>query len=321
MMKKILVTGGTGSFGSALVDSFILNSGNINKLVVFSRDEKKQHDLKLIRKNQSVEYVIGDIRDKNKLLKVFKGVDIIFHAAALKYVPTGEEFPDEVIKTNILGTQNVIEAAEECGVKKVVNLSTDKAVAPINAYGMTKGLSEKLVAAHQGQTACVSLRYGNVIGSRGSVIPLFIDQVKNEKPLTITNLTMTRFLLTLPEAVFLSKLCAEKGEQGDLFVIKSPACTVRTLAQAISFHFTGDLLEEFEEIGIRPGEKIHETLLTSEEVTRGIEKMTVDGITYVRIPSKAGDEDYSQAVPFTSENTIQFNVNETLSLLENVGIF
>jgi len=316
-MKKILVIGGTGSFGNALIDSYMLDSSQTHEIIVLSRDEKKQQDMKLARKNQPIEYILGDIRDKNKLLKAFKNVGIIFHAAALKHVDLGEKDPDEFIKTNVLGTKNVIEAAEECGVKKVVNLSSDKAVSPINAYGMTKGLTEKLVAAHRGQTVCVSLRYGNVLGSRGSVIPLFIDQIKNEKPVTVTNLHMTRFLLPLYNAVFLSKLCVERGKQGDLYIIKSPACTVKTLAEAISMGV--NKAYKVEEIGIRPGEKVHETLLTGEEVARGIEE-DFGGIRSVRVPISSIGIDYSSSIPFTSENTVQFNSHETLTLLRNAGI-
>lgn len=319
-MKTMLVTGGTGSFGKSLIKSYLQDKSQLNKIrkiIVYSRDEKKQQDMKLEFGNLPIQYIIGDIRDKHRLCKVFKEVDFIFHAAALKQVPVGEEFPEEVILTNVLGTQNIIEAAEKCGVEKVVNLSSDKAVMPVNAYGMTKGLSEKLVAAHEGDTICVSLRYGNVIGSRGSVIPLFISQLKEGKPVTMTDPNMTRFLLTLNEAVFLSKRCIEEGEQGDLFVIKSPACTVGTLAKAISMGIKKAYSEDI--IGIRPGEKIHETLLTSEEVFKGEEKMAVDGIIYVKVSTKKKSGDYSLSLPFTSENTTRFNQQETLALLKRTG--
>ncbi|RLB75358.1 MAG: UDP-glucose 4-epimerase [Deltaproteobacteria bacterium] len=319
--KRILITGGTGSFGNALID--YLDKENV-EFVVYSRDEKKQFDMFVNRKNSNIEYIVGDVRDKNKLIHSLRDIDYVFHAAALKHIPTGENFPEEVIKTNILGTKNVLEASEQCNVEKVIYLSTDKAVYPINAYGMSKALAEKIVSAHKGNTVCVSLRYGNVLGSRGSVVPLFLNFIKNNKPLTITNPNMTRFLLTLNEAVKLALKCLKDGKHGDLFVIKSPACSIKTLVEALELHF-GKLEKKI--IGIRPGEKIHETLLTVEEVHRAVTEKE-DGIVYARIPKLDGSirdyffkgEEYKYLEPFTSENTIQFNSEQTLNKLKEAGL-
>lgn len=321
--KRILITGGTGSFGNA----FINFSRDCDiKFVVFSRDEKKQHDMFVERNDNNIEYVVGDIRDKSRVLKHFKDIDYVLHAAALKHVPTGEQFPEEVINTNILGTKNVIEAAEECGVEKIINLSTDKAVYPINAYGMSKALAEKLMSAHIGDTVCVSLRYGNVIGSRGSVIPLFIDKIRNNLPLTITNENMTRFLLPLSHAVSLSKKCLEIGQNGDLFVIRPPAATIRTVVEALELHYKKALREQI--IGIRPGEKMDETLLTPEELCRS-KAFIDDSIEFMRIPRLDGNigdyfyhgKDSKTAEPFTSANTTMLNAEETLKLIKEAGVF
>lgn len=320
--KRILITGGTGSFGNALID--YLENANV-EFIVYSRDEKKQFDMFVNRKNSNIEYVVGDIRDKDKLIDSLKNVDYVFHAAALKHIPTGEKFPEEVIKTNILGTKNVIEASEYCHVEKIINLSTDKAVYPINAYGMSKALAEKIMSAHEGNIACVSLRYGNVLGSRGSVVPLFLNFIKNNRPLTITNPNMTRFLLTLNEAVKLALKCLKDGKHGDLFVIKSPACSIKTLVEALELHFGKKLKKKI--IGIRPGEKIYETLLTVEEVHRAIAEKE-DGIVYARIPRLDGSigdyffkgKEYKLLQPFTSENTIQFNAKQTLNKLKEAKL-
>ncbi len=320
--KKILITGGTGSFGNAFID---FAQKYDTKFVVFSRDEKKQHDMYVERMNDNIDYVVGDIRNKERLLKYLNDVDYILHAAALKHVPTGENFPEEVIMTNILGTQNVIEAAEECGVRKIVNLSTDKAVYPINAYGMSKAMAEKLIGAHKGNTECLSLRYGNVLGSRGSVIPLFLGQINNNKPLTITNCNMTRFLLSLDNAVSLALKCLEIGRNSDLFVIKPPACSVGTLVEAFELHFQRDL--EKKVIGVRPGEKMDETLLTAEEinVSSNIEQ---NGIIYAKISSQDKDigdyfykgDDFKKFEPFTSANTIQLDATKVLDKIYQAGL-
>ncbi|MCK4730452.1 MAG: polysaccharide biosynthesis protein [Candidatus Aenigmarchaeota archaeon] len=320
--KRILITGGTGSFGNALLDKLLDLDA---ELIVFSRDEKKQHDMMVNRLNKNVKYIIGDIRNRMKLSRVFKDVDYIFHAAALKHVPTGENFPEEVIETNVLGIKNVLEAAEECGVKKVVNLSTDKAVYPINAYGMSKALGEKVVAAFEGDTICLSLRYGNVLGSRGSVLPLFLEQISKNKPLTITNPYMTRFLLLLDQAVDLALKCLFDGKSGDLFVIKSPSCEIRTLTEALELHFKRKF--EKKTIGIRPGEKMHETLLTSDEVFRSID-LTENNINFVRVPKqKTETEDYffkgereTRPEPYTSANTIRYNAKQTLELIKQSNL-
>ncbi len=320
--KNILITGGTGSFGNAFID----DSKDCDiKFIVFSRDEKKQHDMFVERNNNNIEYIVGDIRNKDTLFKYCKDVDYIFHAAALKHVPTGENFPEEVIYTNILGTKNVIEAAEKCSVEKIVNLSTDKAVYPINAYGMSKALAEKLMSAHRGETVCVNLRYGNVIGSRGSVIPLFINKIEKGLPITITNPKMTRFLLPLSHAVALSNKCLEVGEKGDLFVIRPPAASIQIIVEALELHYGRNFEKQI--IGIRPGEKMDETLLTPEEICRA-SHFTDKNIEYMRVqPLSANIGDYfyhgldcNITEPFTSENTTQLEAEETLKLIKQAGI-
>lgn len=316
--KQILITGGTGSFGNALLDKLLDLDA---ELIVYSRDEKKQHEMMVNRPNKNVKYIIGDVRNKAKLEQVLRGVDYVFHAAALKHVPTGENFPEEVIETNTLGLKNVIESAEACGVKKVVNLSTDKAVYPINAYGMSKALGEKIVNAHKGNTVCLSLRYGNVLGSRGSVLPLFLEQISKGRPLTITSPEMTRYLLLLEQAVDLALKCMLEGSSGDLYVIKSPACTIKTLVDALELHFGKRFDKKI--IGVRPGEKFHETLLTSEEVFRAIESEE-KGIVYVKVPRlDLNTADYffsgegeKRPEPFTSENTVRYDAKQTLSLIK-----
>jgi UDP-glucose 4-epimerase len=320
--KNILITGGTGSFGNAFIDYYI--EKNV-KFIVYSRDEKKQHDMYIKRKDQNIEYIVGDIRDKDKLIKSLKNVDYVFHAAALKHVPTGENFPEEVINTNIYGTKNVVEASEYCGVKKLINLSTDKAVHPVNAYGMSKALAEKIISSYKGDLTCICLRYGNVLGSRGSVLPLFLHFIKNNKELTITNPNMTRFLLTLQDAIKLAIKCLEDGNRGDLFVIKSPACTIKTLIEALELYYGKKFKKKI--IGIRPGEKIDETLLTSEELHRSINEVE-NGIKYARVPIRTaniGDfffkgEEYSPPEPFSSRNTEQYNVEQTLNLIEKANL-
>lgn len=320
--KTILITGGTGSFGNALID-YLKNSGA--QFIVYSRDEKKQHDMYISRGNANISYVIGDIRDKGKLTQSMKNVDYVFHAAALKHVPTGENFPEEVIYTNVLGTKNVIEAAEHCGVKKVVALSTDKAVQPINAYGMSKALAEKIISAHKGETAVVCLRYGNVLGSRGSVVPLFLECIHHNKPITITSPDMTRFLVTLGEAVKLALKCLNNGNNGDLFVIKSPASDIKTLVEALELHYGKEFIKKI--IGVRPGEKIHETLLTSDEVHRSIIECD-NGITFSRVPplnKNLGDfyfsgENYKEPEPFTSASAERYNAMQVLEKIKDSGL-
>ena len=273
--STLLVTGGTGSFGKDFV-KLALSEHKPDRVVILSRDEKKQHDMRLAFADERLEFVIGDIRDRNQVMSAMQGVDYVFHAAALKQVPSCEFFPMEAVKTNIIGTDNVLDAAEAAGVKKCVVLSTDKAVLPVNAMGQTKALMEKLVLARsrdqQGRqrsadkTVHCGVRYGNVMYSRGSVIPLFVDQIKSGKPLTITDATMTRLLLPLYEAVELVAFALAHGTPGDFFVKKAVGATVGDLAQAMKNLFQVD--SDIRVIGVREGEKMHEVLLTGEELSR-----------------------------------------------------
>lgn len=266
----LLITGGTGSFGNAFLNK-TLNNSNFDEIRIFSRDEKKQDDLRKKLQNPKVKFYIGDVRDVNSVRNVMQGVDYIFHAAALKQVPSCEFFPLEAVKTNILGTENVLTCAAQEGVKKAVILSTDKAAYPINAMGMSKALMEKVMVAQSRnlnpeKTVFCGTRYGNVMASRGSVIPLFIDQIKQGKPLTLTQPEMTRFMMTLDHAVELVLYAFEHGEQGDLFVQKSPAATIETLAQGLKELFNTEV--PIETLGIRHGEKMYETLVTAEEMLK-----------------------------------------------------
>jgi UDP-glucose 4-epimerase len=259
-MTKILITGGTGSFGGTMVRS-LLKDKKISEIIVFSRDEKKQHDMRHEISSSKLRFVVGDVRDKDAIFDALHGVDYVFHAAALKQVPTGEFFPMELVKTNILGTQNVLDSAEAQGVKKVICLSTDKAVYPINAMGMTKAMVEKLMVAksrrNRGTIFC-AVRYGNVMASRGSVIPLFVDKMRRGEDLTITVAEMTRFMLSLTDAIDLVHFALKHGEQGDIFIKKAPAATVETLTEALLSIFNSK--SKMKSVGIREGEKIHETL-------------------------------------------------------------
>lgn len=269
-MSKLLITGGTGSFGNAFLKGAIKNDF-YSEIRIFSRDEKKQDDLRKTLNSEKVKFYIGDVRDQESVSKVVRDVDYIFHAAALKQVPSCEFFPIEAVKTNILGTNNVLSAAEDFEVKKAVVLSTDKAAYPINAMGMTKALMEKtMMAAARNldpeKSVFCGTRYGNVMASRGSVIPLFIEQIKNNKPLTITNPQMTRFMMTLDDAVDLVQFAFEKGNNGDLFIQKSPAATIQTLAEALISLYNSK--SEIQNIGIRHGEKMYETLVTKEEMAK-----------------------------------------------------
>jgi len=317
---RILVTGGTGSFGQALID-YLHDSGA--EFIVYSRDELKQHDMYVARQDKNISYVIGDVRDRDKLIQAMRGVDYVVHAAALKQVPTGEKWPEEVIKTNVLGTKNVINAAECCGVKRLVDLSTDKAAYPIGAYGMSKALAEKVALAHTGKTTITCLRYGNVLGSRGSVVPLFLDQIAQGKPITITNPNMTRFILTLEEAVKLSLRCLLDSKDGELFIMRPPACKVETIVVALELHFGRGLERQI--IGIRPGEKMHEVLLTGAEVYRAVDAV-VDGITYSRIPPQRdldyyfSGEDYVEPEPFSSDRAEQLDAGQVLSKLREARL-
>jgi UDP-N-acetylglucosamine 4,6-dehydratase len=290
-LHTLLITGGTGSFGNAVLNRF-LNNDYFSEIRIFSRDEKKQDDLRKRVNNNKVKFYIGDVRDRDSLLPVIKGVDYIFHAAALKQVPSCEFFPLEAVKTNIIGTDNVLTIAQECEVKKVVVLSTDKAAYPINAMGMSKALMEKVMVAKSrildsNKTIFCGTRYGNVMASRGSVIPLFIDQIKDSKPLTITDPNMTRFMMTLEDAVDLVLYAFENANQGDLFVQKSPSATIGILAQALIELYKSS--SEIKVIGTRHGEKLYETLVNKEDMIKA-----EDLGDYYRIPADNRDLNYEQ---------------------------
>ena len=288
--KVLLITGGTGSFGNAVMQRF-LNS-EFKEIRIFSRDEKKQDDMRKKFNSPKLKFYIGDVRDYNSIYSAMKGVDYVFHAAALKQVPSCEFYPMEAVKTNVLGTQNAIEAAIANNVKNFVLLSTDKAVYPINSMGMSKAMAEKVLVARARQleksdtTLCVT-RYGNVMASRGSVIPLFIEQIKQGKNLTVTDPNMTRFLMSLDEAVDLVLYAFLNGNQGDTFVQKAPASTVRDLAKGLVELFKSN--SEIKVIGTRHGEKLYESLLTREEMVKAI-----DEDTYYRIPADNRDLNYSK---------------------------
>lgn len=321
-MSKLLITGGTGSFGNAFLKK-VINTNDFSEIRIFSRDEKKQDDLRKKINSDKVKFHIGDVRDKESVEKVVKGVDFIFHAAALKQVPSCEFFPIEAVKTNILGTNNVLSAAEKYEVKKLVVLSTDKAAYPINAMGMTKALMEKTMMAaarnlDNNETVFSGTRYGNVMASRGSVIPLFVDQIKNNKPLTITNPKMTRFMMTLDDAVDLVQFAFENGSNGDLFVQKSPAATIEVLAKALIELYNSKT--EIQNIGIRHGEKMYETLVTKEEMMKSEDlgdyyKISADNrdLNYDKYFSKG--DNVKVAEEYNSDNTKRLTVEEMKKLL------
>lgn len=321
-MNKLLITGGTGSFGNAYLEKALVTS-SFKEIRIFSRDEKKQDDLRKKLNSKKVKFYLGDVRDKESVDKVVKGVDYIFHAAALKQVPSCEFFPIEAVKTNILGTNNLLTAAEKYQVKRAVVLSTDKAAYPINAMGMTKALMEKTMMAaarnlEDKKTIFCGTRYGNVMASRGSVIPLFIDQIKNNKPLTITNPNMTRFMMTLEDAVDLVQFAFEKGSNGDLFVQKSPAATIEVLAKALIELYNSK--SEIQNIGIRHGEKIYETLVTKEEMAKSEDlgdyyKISADNrdLNYDKYFSKGANVNVAEE--YNSDNTKRLNIEEMKSLL------
>ena len=314
--KTLLITGGTGSFGNAVLNRFL--DTDIKEIRIFSRDEKKQDDMRhqLQAKNsetaKKVKFYIGDVRNIQSVKDAMHGVDYIFHAAALKQVPSCEFFPMEAVRTNIIGTDNVLSAAIEAGVKKVICLSTDKAAYPINAMGTSKAMMEKVIVAKsrtvdQDKTLICCTRYGNVMCSRGSVIPLFIDQIKEGKPLTVTEPKMTRFIMSLEEAVELVVFAFANANSGDIMVQKAPACTIEVLAQAVKELFNAD--NEIKVIGIRHGEKMYETLLTNEECARAI-----DMGNFFRVPAdqrdlnydlyfKEGDQERTKLSEFNSNNT------------------
>lgn len=320
--KTLLITGGTGSFGGVALDRFI--NTDIGEIRIFSRDETKQHVLRLKYNNDKIKYHIGDVRDFDSINTAMRGVDYVFSAAALKQVPSCEFYPVEAVKTNVLGTENTLRAAINNNVKNVIVLSTDKAVYPINAMGMTKALMEKVTVAtsrgvSEDGTVMCNTRYGNVMASRGSVIPLFVDLIKAGQPLTITDPTMTRFMMSLPEAVDLVLFAFENGHQGDTFVQKAPAATVLTLAEALKKIFNAD--NEIRIIGTRHGEKKHEALLSREEFVKA-----EDLGGYYRVPADTrdlnyamffvdGDESISQDEDYTSENTERLDVDGMVEML------
>lgn len=323
--KTVMVTGGTGSFGNTVIRKLI-ESHSFKEIIIFSRDEKKQYDMRIDLNNPRLKFVIGDVRDRDTVFYYMKGVDLVFHAAALKHVPTCEFFPLEAVKTNVLGAKNVMDAAEFHEVEKVVVLSTDKAVYPINAMGLSKALMEKLMLAKarttKSHTVFCGVRYGNVMYSRGSVIPLFVNQIKSGRPLTVTNPFMTRFLLPLEEAVELVLFALERANDGDIFVRKAPASTVLDLAKACLNIF--EEKNEIVTIGIREGEKIHETLVTQEELVEA-----EDFGDYFRVKCEKSmdyDEYFMKgrtekfpAEGFTSANTNQLNVPEIEELLYSLS--
>jgi len=321
---RILVTGGTGSFGNAFIE-YCRKHYNFKEIIVYSRDEKKQYDMRVGYSDPRLTFIIGDIRNRDDVFGVMRGVDYVFHAAALKQVPSCEFFPIEAVRTNVLGTNNVLDAAEECGVKKAVVLSTDKAVYPINAMGLSKALMEKVMISHarmvKSQTVFCGVRYGNVMYSRGSVIPLFVSQIQKGRPLTITNGDMTRYLLPLSVAVELVFFAMQHGDNGDIFVRKAPAATITDLAKACLRLFKAS--NELKNIGIREGEKMHETLVTREEFLRSEEFDR-----YFRIRSERSldyDEFFVKGmrkdIPqegYTSENAERLSLEETETLVSDL---
>ncbi len=324
--KTLLITGGTGSFGNAVLSRF-LSTDHFKEIRIFSRDEKKQHDLRKKLNSSKVKFYIGDVRDYNSIIPAMKDVDFVFHAAALKQVPSCEFFPIEATKTNVLGTKNVIDAASVCEVQKVICLSTDKAAYPINAMGISKALMEKVAVAESrnlsNTTVCLT-RYGNVMASRGSVIPLFIDQILNGEKLTVTDPAMTRFLMSLDNAVDLVLFAFENGKQGDLFVNKAPAGTIADLVMALKKIFKSD--NPIKIIGTRHGEKLYETLCTREEMIKA-----EDMGEFYRIPADNRDLNYasyfSEGSPdiasiedYHSHNTKQLNVEEMIDLIRGLDI-
>jgi UDP-glucose 4-epimerase len=320
--KVLMITGGTGSFGNAVLSRFLQT--NVKEIRIFSRDEKKQEDMRIALNHPKLKFYIGDVRDYDSIHDAMKGVDYVFHAAALKQVPSCEFYPMEAVRTNVLGAENMMNAAIASGVERVVVLSTDKAVYPINAMGLSKAMMEKLMVAKarmrsDGETVLCATRYGNVMASRGSVIPLFVGQLKEGRPLTITDPTMTRFLMSLEDSVDLVLYAFEHGQQGDIFVQKAPASTVEVLAQALKELFNPD--GEIRIIGTRHGEKLFESLVSREEMARAD-----DMGAYYRIPADNRDLNYSKFFDdgeiviatlddYTSHNTIRLDAAGVKKLL------
>ena len=320
--KVLMITGGTGSFGNAVLKRFL--STEVKEIRIFSRDEKKQEEMRIALNNNKLKFHIGDVRDYDSLTQSMKGVDYVFHAAALKQVPSCEFYPMEAVRTNVIGTENVMNAATFSGVKRVVILSTDKAVYPINAMGISKAMAEKLMVAKsrtqsKGETVLCATRYGNVMASRGSVIPLFVSQLKEGKALTLTDPNMTRFLMSLEDSVDLVIYAFEHGKQGDIFVKKAPAATVADLAQALKDLFLKS--GPVRVIGTRHGEKLYESLISREEMAKA-----KDMGVYFRIPAdnrdlnyaqyfSEGEEEISHQEDYTSHNTERLNVEQVINLL------
>jgi UDP-N-acetylglucosamine 4,6-dehydratase/5-epimerase len=322
--STLLITGGTGSFGNAVLDKFI--KSEISEIRILSRDEKKQHDMRVAYNNPKIKFFIGDVRDRESIASAIKGVDYIFHAAALKQVPSCEFFPVEAVKTNVLGTDNVLSVAIENNVKKVICLSTDKAVYPINAMGTSKAMMEKVFVAKSrttNSTVICGTRYGNVMASRGSVIPHFYDQIKSGKDITVTDPNMTRFMMTLDDAVNLVLFAFENGNSGDIFVQKSPSTTIGELASVMKYIYNSPV--KIQNIGIRHAEKVHETLLSKEE------RMVCEELRdYFRIPADNRDLNYSKYFSeginnlnkieeYNSFNTRRLNEGELIKLLAYIG--
>ena len=320
--KVLMITGGTGSFGNTVLNRFL--DTDIRQIVIFSRDEKKQEDMRVALSNPKIRFVIGDVRNYDSIVQAMRGVDFVFHAAALKQVPSCEFYPMEAVRTNVIGTENVLNAAIENQVKRVVLLSTDKAVYPINSMGISKAMAEKILIAksrevpENGPIFCAT-RYGNVMASRGSVIPLFVDKIKNDKPLTITDPSMTRFLMSLQDSVDLVLHAFEHGQQGDLFVQKAPASTVGDLALALTELFNGK--GNIQIIGTRHGEKLYESLVSREEMAKA-----EDRGRYYRIPADNRDLNYDKFIlegepaanyidDYTSHNTERLSVHQIKDLL------
>ena len=321
--KILLITGGTGSFGNAVLDKFL--DSELKEIRIFSRDEKKQHDMRVKYNNPKIKFFIGDVRSKESIVSATQNVNYIFHAAALKQVPSCEFFPIEAVKTNILGTDNVLSLAIENKVEKVICLSTDKAVYPINAMGVSKAMMEKTFVAKSrtsDSTVICGTRYGNVIASRGSVIPHFYDQIKSGKDITVTDPNMTRFMMTLEDAVNLVLYAFNNGESGDIFVQKSPAATIGLLAQTMKKIYNSKVV--IKNIGIRHAEKMHETLLSREE-----RLVSEDLGNYFRVPADNRDLNYNKYFTegveknvleeYNSSNTIQLEEKSLRKLLEKIG--
>lgn len=329
--KTLMITGGTGSFGNAVLNRFL--NTDIGEIRIFSRDEKKQDDMRHEYQSrmpdaaEKIKFYIGDVRSLESCRSAMQGVDYIFHAAALKQVPSCEFFPMEAVRTNIIGTDNVLTAAIEAGVEAVICLSTDKAAYPINAMGTSKAMEEKIAIAKSrtsGKTKICCTRYGNVMCSRGSVIPLWIDQIKAGNPITVTEPSMTRFIMSLDEAVDLVLFAFEKGENGDLLIMKAPACTIKTQAEAVCELFGGKK-EDIKVIGIRHGEKMYETLLTNEECAKAIDlggfyRVPADnrGLNYDKF-FREGDGQRNTLTEFNSNNTRRLNLEETKATIARLS--